>query len=89
MDPTYETNKANAHEAGSEVPTVSGAEHSGAEQAQLFISVAGGPDIGGVWALEYDSDMSDLVVSLREDDLVSLRVTRATVDDLKRALEEI
>lgn len=72
-DPTYQTNKINAREAGLSVGAYCFArpQHSGAEQARFFIDVAGDLDIGGVWDLEDDGGMTDSVVNMRTEEFLS------------------
>jgi GH25 family lysozyme M1 (1,4-beta-N-acetylmuramidase) len=73
IDSQFETNKTNAQEAGFKVGAYHFArpEKSGIKQAEHFISVAGVLDIGGVWDLEDDGGVADLVVNSRTEDFLS------------------
>jgi GH25 family lysozyme M1 (1,4-beta-N-acetylmuramidase) len=73
IDPKYEINKTNAQAAGIKVGAYHFArpEKSGIKQAEHFISVAGELDIGGVWDLEDDGDVADIVVNSRTEDFLS------------------
>jgi GH25 family lysozyme M1 (1,4-beta-N-acetylmuramidase) len=72
-DPKYAINKTNAQLAGFKVGAYHFArpEKSGIRQAEFFISVAGELDIGGVWDLEDDGGVDDIVVNSRTEDFLS------------------